>query len=58
MRLQRELDQDGAGKGWFPFFRFYRPTEPYFCKTWKIEDIHFRRKTEGTWTQDYRNVEC
>jgi hypothetical protein len=50
MRLQRELDQDGAGKGRFPFFRFYRPTEPYFCKTWKIEDIHFGRKTEGTWT--------
>jgi hypothetical protein len=27
------------GKGWFPFFRFYGPTEPYFDKTWKLEDI-------------------
>jgi hypothetical protein len=27
------------GKGWFPFFRFYGPTEPYFDKTWKLDDI-------------------
>ncbi|MBN2631786.1 MAG: DUF1254 domain-containing protein [Rhodobacteraceae bacterium] len=27
------------GKGWFPFFRFYGPTEPYFDKTWQLEDI-------------------
>jgi hypothetical protein len=27
------------GKGWFPIFRFYGPTEPYFDKTWKLEDI-------------------
>jgi hypothetical protein len=28
-----------AGKGWFPIFRFYSPTEPFFDKTWKLEDI-------------------
>ncbi|WP_156392875.1 hypothetical protein [Rhizobium sp. Root1220] len=27
------------GKGWFPIFRFYSPSEPYFDKTWKLEDI-------------------
>jgi hypothetical protein len=27
------------GKGWFPIFRFYSPTEPFFDKTWKLEDI-------------------
>jgi hypothetical protein len=27
------------GTGWFPFFRFYGPTEPYFDKTWKLDDI-------------------
>ena len=27
------------GRGWFPIFRFYSPTEAYFDKTWKLEDI-------------------
>jgi len=27
------------GKGWFPLFRFYSPTEQFFDKTWKLEDI-------------------
>jgi len=27
------------GKGWFPFFRAYGPTEAYFDKTWQLEDI-------------------
>ena len=27
------------GRGWFPIFRFYSPTESYFDKTWKLEDI-------------------
>jgi hypothetical protein len=31
--------QTVPGKGWFPIFRFYSPTEPYFDKTWKLEDI-------------------
>ena len=26
-------------RGWFPIFRFYSPTEPYFDKTWKLPDI-------------------
>jgi hypothetical protein len=28
-----------AGKGWFPFFRFYGPDEPLFQKTWKLLGI-------------------
>src|SRR5262249_14351648 len=27
------------GKGWFPIFRFYSPTEAYFDKTWALNDI-------------------
>jgi hypothetical protein len=27
------------GKGWFPIFRFYGPGQPFFDKTWKLEDI-------------------
>ncbi|HEY7065172.1 MAG TPA: DUF1254 domain-containing protein [Chloroflexota bacterium] len=27
------------GKGWFPIFRFYSPSEAYFDKTWRLEDI-------------------
>ena len=27
------------GKGWFPIFRFYGPTQQYFDKSWKLEDI-------------------
>jgi hypothetical protein len=26
-------------RGWFPIFRFYSPTEPYFDKSWKLPDI-------------------
>lgn len=26
-------------RGWFPMFRFYSPTEAYFDKKWKLEDI-------------------
>jgi len=28
-----------AGKGWFPIFRFYGPTEPFFSKAWVLNDI-------------------
>jgi hypothetical protein len=28
-----------AGKGWFPFFRFYGPDKPLFEKTWKLPDF-------------------
>jgi hypothetical protein len=27
------------GKGWFPYFRFYGPTEAYFDKSWQLNDI-------------------
>ena len=27
------------GKGWFPIFRFYGPSQAYFDKTWKLNDI-------------------
>ena len=27
------------GKGFFPMFRFYGPGEPFFDKTWKLEDV-------------------
>lgn len=27
------------GRGWFPIFRFYGPTEQFFDKTWQLEDI-------------------
>jgi hypothetical protein len=27
------------GKGWFPLLRFYGPLEPFFKKTWQLEDI-------------------
>jgi hypothetical protein len=27
------------GKGWFPYFRFYAPSEDYFNKKWQLEDI-------------------
>jgi hypothetical protein len=28
-----------AGQGWFPYFRFYGPTEAYFDKSWQLNDI-------------------
>ena len=27
------------GRGWFPIFRFYGPTEAFFDKTWQLDDI-------------------
>jgi hypothetical protein len=27
------------GKGFFPMMRFYSPTEPYFDKSWKLDDV-------------------
>lgn len=27
------------GKHWFSYFRLYAPTEAYFDKTWKMDDI-------------------
>lgn len=31
--------QTTPGKGWFAYFRLYGPTEPYFAKTWQLNDI-------------------
>lgn len=31
--------QTNAGKGWFAYFRFYGPTEPFFDKSWALPDI-------------------
>ena len=31
--------QTVPGKGWFAYFRLYGPTEPYFAKTWQLNDI-------------------
>ena len=27
------------GEGWFTYFRFYAPTQPYFEGTWQLPDI-------------------
>ncbi len=27
------------GRGWFPYFRFYGPSEGYFNKSWQLNDI-------------------
>jgi hypothetical protein len=34
--------QTVPGRGWFPIFRAYGPLEPYFDKTWKLNDIQKR----------------
>jgi hypothetical protein len=31
--------QTNPGKGWFAYFRFYGPTEPFFNKTWALTDF-------------------
>ena len=31
--------QTPAGKGWFPWFRFYGPEKALFDKSWKMPDI-------------------
>ena len=31
--------QTVSGKGWFPMFRFYSPTEAYFDKSWQLNDV-------------------
>ena len=31
--------QTNAGKGWFTYFRFYGPTEPFFDKSWALPDF-------------------
>jgi hypothetical protein len=31
--------QTNPGKGWFTYFRFYAPTEPFFDKSWALPDF-------------------
>lgn len=31
--------QTNAEKGWFAYFRFYGPTEPFFDKSWALPDL-------------------
>ncbi len=31
--------QTVPGKGWFTYFRFYGPTEPFFDKSWSLPDF-------------------
>lgn len=31
--------QTEPGKGWFAYFRFYGPTEPFFAKSWSLTDF-------------------
>ena len=31
--------QTVPGKGWFAYFRFYGPTEPFFNKSWVLPDF-------------------
>ena len=31
--------QTVPGKGWFPIFRFYGPLDPFYDKSWKLNDI-------------------
>lgn len=28
-----------SGKGWFAYFRFHGPTEPFFDKAWALRDF-------------------
>jgi hypothetical protein len=34
-----------AGKGWFPYFRLYGPTEAHFNGTWKLPNIEIVEPT-------------
>jgi hypothetical protein len=31
------------GRAWFPYFRFYSPTEPYFDRSWVPPNIEKAR---------------
>ena len=38
-RTAKNWIETNPGRGWFPLFRFYGPTQPYFDKTWQLADI-------------------
>ena len=35
----KQLIDTSASKGWFVWFRFYAPTEPFFNQTWQLPDF-------------------
>ncbi len=35
----RNWIKTASGRGWFPYFRLYGPTEAYFSKAWQLNDI-------------------
>ena len=35
-----------SGRAWFPYFRFYSPTEAYFDRSWVLPDIEKRSKAQ------------
>jgi hypothetical protein len=35
------------GRNWFAYFRFYRPTEAYFDRSWPLPDFEPSEKAEG-----------
>jgi hypothetical protein len=37
--FERNWIKTVPGEGWFTYFRFYAPTQPYFDRTWKLNDI-------------------
>jgi hypothetical protein len=36
---ERNWVETVPGRGWFPIFRLYGPLEPFYDKTWKLNDI-------------------
>jgi hypothetical protein len=36
---QQNWNKTLPNKGWFAYFRFYGPTQPYFDRTWALPDI-------------------
>ena len=37
--LESNWVDTSASKGWFVWFRFYGPKEPFFNKTWELPDF-------------------
>jgi hypothetical protein len=40
----RNWIKTASGRGWFPYFRLYGPTEAYFSKAWQLNDIERIRR--------------
>lgn len=37
--MEKNWIQTLPGKGWFAYFRLYGPTEPFYDKSWKLQDF-------------------